>query len=268
MNISSAVRYGVRFAKQRNRDRPDVVRQERSTARERVAARRRQRRPPAQHASVLQNVLDESSPCLPSTTMLTRPALWRSRLSAPSCPACTAAHRAPPAQAARAPASLMSGATVNRPRSLPLTCTGITISSALRRLRIVDRARLRPPACRRGRTAPTALPPCAAQTAPASRSAIRWLPWPPRRPAPSGSRLLPLGEGIELVDQLHHRGDGRVELLPHVHVERHPPDRVVRLPPHRAFVGSQRARRRSARRRPAAAAATAGRSATRGTSQR
>ena len=71
---------------------------------------------------------------------------------------------------------------------------------------------------------------------------------------PPGPCACPFGEGVEVVDELHHRRDRGVHLLPDVDVLRDAPDGLVRLAPNGALVGRQRARDRS---RSAAAAAPA-----------
>ena len=54
----------------------------------------------------------------------------------------------------------------------------------------------------------------------------------------AGHRLL--AEGVQLVDQLHHRRHGGVELLPLLDVDRHAADRVVRLAAQRPLGGVER----------------------------
>src|SRR5262245_2181032 len=50
---------------------------------------------------------------------------------------------------------------------------------------------------------------------------------------PTGDSLL--AKGVELVDELHQRRHGRIELLSLFDVSGHPADRVVRLPAQRSF---------------------------------
>ena len=50
-------------------------------------------------------------------------------------------------------------------------------------------------------------------------------------PAPRRASRRLLAEAVQLVDQFHHRGDGRIELLALLDVDRDPADRVVRLAP-------------------------------------
>ena len=153
------------------------------------------------------------------------------------------------------------GATVRRARTLPFTCTGITISSAFAASasKTGHRAKASVPEWPNCSHSSSAV--CGANGDSMTMSASS----ASRTTAVACARrrlLLLLGEGIQIVDQLHHRRDRGVELLAHVDVRRDAPDRVVRLSPQRPFRIGQR-RDVDRRRSPLTAGASAARCARR-----
>ena len=51
----------------------------------------------------------------------------------------------------------------------------------------------------------------------------------------NGRAFGPAAEGVQLVDELHHRGNRRVQMDARIEISRHALDRLVRFPPKRAF---------------------------------
>ena len=144
------------------------------------------------------------------------------------------ARRRAPARAARPPRS--SRPTRSRSRTLPFTCTTISTSSSTRSA---------------GSATGQAVPqPPFAEHAPELLRHVRRVGLDQRDRGlgrEAGGRVV--GMPLDLVDELHHGGDRRVEREPAVDVVGHLRDRVVRLARQRAVARIARGRRPPARAR-------------------